>query len=170
MKKVEQPKQVAKLTLTEEKKVFTTTNTKKEVKPHTVGINVRLEAFNLITKYEWFHETPYWDSVRYAYWYWQPAPSKNATITEKESQEFVYGRIDDYIKQHDLDSVPPEIQVALLSFRYNLWRMPHWYRWFIDNWHYNALWNRMKQYVYSGWKRLQWLVKRRNAEVSYFYK
>lgn len=169
MKKVKQPKIVAKLSHTEQEKVFTTTIKENKTQPVKTELNVRLEAFNLITKYEGFHEKPYWDAVRYAYWYWQPAPHKNATITREESKKYVYWEIDKWIKQYHLWEYPKWVQIALLSFRYNLWHLPSWTKRYLDRNDLKWLANRMKEYVYSDGKKLPWLVDRRRNEVNYFY-
>ena len=167
--KVEQPKEVAKL-IQEEAKPTIMTTIKQEVKQELKSeINVRQEAFNLITRFEWFHSTPYWDSVRWAYWYWQPAPSKNSTITKEDSEKFVYENIDKWIIQYWLKEYPQWVQVALLSFRYNLWHLPSWTKRYLDRNDLKGLANQMQKYIYSEWEILNWLVKRRKAETNYFY-
>lgn len=133
--------------------------------------NVIDESFNLISKYEWFHATPYWDVVRYSIWYWQPAAWRT-NITKEQAKEFVIHRIKEIRNRYKLDQYPDHIEVWLISFAYNLWKMPDNYKWYLDNQHYTALWNLMKKYVYAKWEYLEWLNKRRieesNVVVNWF--
>lgn len=125
------------------------------------------ESVKLIKSFEWFHAKAYWDYKQYSVWYGQKA-KPGQTITEKEASKFVEQRAKDIRKRFKFEKYDDKIEVALISFTYNIWRPPKWYDWYIKNWYYNALWNRMKQYKVCGWQVCGWLVKRRQAEVDYF--
>lgn len=125
------------------------------------------ESVRLITSFEGYHSKPYWDYKQYSIWYWQKAHWLKY-ISKKDALKFVETRANQIRDRYNLKRYPDEIEVALISFTYNIGRPPLWYKWFIDNWYYNALWNRMKAYKYCGWKVCGWLVKRRYAEVDYF--
>ena len=126
---------------------------------------VQDDALELILRFEWLHTTSYWDVRRWSigcgtYSYqWE-------VITREEAINRCKTRIDDKRRQYDLYKHPDHIEIALLSFEHNLWKMPHAYKWYLENWHKNALGNLMKQYTYAGWEFMRGLYNRRVAEVD----
>lgn len=125
-------------------------------------------AFDLITKFEGFHEKKYFDVVRYSIWYWQPANWKEY-ITQEEASKFVYDKIESIRAKWGLHKYNDNIEVWLISFIYNLWSPPSWYSRYIENHQLKALKNKMLEYSYAKWKFLRWLYKRRVAESNFIY-
>lgn len=130
-------------------------------------VNVELEAFKLITKFEWFTSKPYWDIKRYSIGYWTPA-NWRAYINKETAKQEVINRIWDIRKKFNLYSIDDKIEISLISFTYNVWQPPRGYIWYIDKWYINWLKNRMREYKYWWGKLLRGLETRRNYEVSLF--
>lgn len=129
--------------------------------------NVNERAFNLITKYEGFHDKPYWDYKQWSCGYWMRCSKDTKNITKEKSKQFVMERIKHIRERHNLYDIDDSIEVALISFTYNLGTPPEGYRWFIKHWYINGLKNRMKQYSYAGGKYMRGLYIRRVDESSF---
>lgn len=129
--------------------------------------NVPERAFNLITKYEWFHDKPYWDFKQWSCGYGMKCSKNTKNITKEKSKQFVMERIDSIRERYKLHDIADEIEVGLISFTYNIWHPPKWYRRYIDNWHIKALKYRMLEYSYAGGKFMRGLYKRRLDEWSF---
>jgi GH24 family phage-related lysozyme (muramidase) len=89
-------------------------------------------------------------------------------ITKEKSKQFVLERIENIRKRYNTYELEDNMEVALISFTYNIWSMPAWYKWFIENNHINALKNMMKRYTFAGGKHLKWLQTRRAFETWLF--
>lgn len=126
------------------------------------------EAFNFIIKYEWYSDKPYWDRKQYSCWYGMRCSKNTTWITKEKSKKFVLERIENIRKKYNLEKYNDNIEIALISFVYNIWHLPEWTEWYIENWYINWLKNRMKQYIYAWNVKLGGLVKRRNAETNLF--
>lgn len=129
---------------------------------------VEEKAFNFIAKFEGLHLKAYWDFKHCSIWYWSRAKNCNEKITEEEARKRAIERIKNLRKIYGLEKYNDNIEIALLSFSYNVWHLPSNYDWYIKNGYLQALKNRMKLYIYAGEKKLKWLERRRNAEVSLF--
>ncbi len=130
--------------------------------------NVEEKAFEFIVQFEWYHDKPYWDFKQYSCWYGMKCNKDTTWITKEKSKWFVIERIKQIREKHNLEQYDDDIEVALISFVYNIWHTPVWMEWYIDNWYINALKNMMRKYSYAGWKHLRWLAIRRNAECDLF--
>ena len=129
--------------------------------------NVNERAFKLIVKYEGFDEVPRWDIKQWSCGYWMKCSRYTKNITKEKSKQFVMERIKHIRERHNLYDIDDSIEVALISFTYNLGTPPEWYRWFIKHWYINGLKNRMKQYSYAGGKYMRGLYIRRVEESSF---
>jgi len=138
-----------------------------EVKKVVKNGNVRERAFKLITKYEWFHDKPYWDYKQWSCWYGMRCSKDTKNITKEKSKQFVMERIDSIRERYKLHDIADEIEVSLISFTYNIWHPPKWYRRYINNWHIKWLKNRMLEYSYAWGKFMRGLYKRRLDEWSF---
>lgn len=143
-------------------------NKKVIIKKEKIYDNVEEEAFKFIASFEWFYAKPYWDYKHYSVGYWTTTKNPKEVISKEEGKRRAMEKIRNIRKQFNLYDIRDDLEVALISFSYNTWRPPKNYRWYIDNWHYVALGNLMKQYKYAWWKILAWLQKRRQAEVNLF--
>jgi len=126
------------------------------------------QAFEFIIKYEWYSDKPYYDQKQYSCWYWMRCSKDTTWITKEKSKQFVIERIQNIRTKYNLKKYDEWLQVALISFVYNIWHLPKWIDWYIKNGYTNWLKNRMKEYVYAWNIKLWWLVKRRNEETSLF--
>lgn len=126
------------------------------------------KAFELIASFEGLHLKAYWDYKHCSIGYWSKAKNCNEKITEEEARKRAIERIKNLRKIYGLEKYNDNIEIALLSFSYNVWHLPSNYDWYIKNGYLQALKNRMKLYIYAGEKKLKWLERRRNAEVSLF--
>jgi len=124
-------------------------------------------AFKLITKYEGFHDKPYWDYKQWSCGYGMRCSKDTKNITKEKSKQFVMERIDLIRTKHKLHNIDDSIEVALISFTYNIWHPPVGYKWYIQHWYINGLKNRFKEYSYAGWKFMRGLHKRRVDESSF---
>lgn len=129
--------------------------------------DILCRSAEFVTKYEWFSEKPYWDAKRYSIGYGTPANWRQG-ITQEQAMQEVKDRLFVTIRELQYHIDDEWMIVALASFKYNVWSYPSGWKWYIENWHISGLKNRMKEYVYSNWKKLGWLVKRRNAETELF--
>jgi len=125
-------------------------------------------AFNFIIQFEWYHDKPYWDYKQWSCGYGMKCNKNTTWITKEKSKQYVIDRIENIRKKYDLYKYDDNIQVALISFAYNVWHIPAGTDWYIENWYINGLKNHMKEYSYAGGKYMRWLAKRRNAETSLF--
>lgn len=138
-------------------------NTKKE------RVSLEEKAFYFLIQFEGYHNKPYFDHKQWSCGYWMKCQSSTSWITREKSKKFVIERIKHIEKQYNLASLNNEgLQIALISFIYNIWHAPSGYKWYVKNGYINALKNRMKQYVWASWKPLRWLIKRRQAETNLF--
>ena len=128
---------------------------------------VEERAFKLIVKYEWFSDKPYWDQKQWSCWYWMRCSENTTWITKEKSKVLVIERIKHIRERYKFYDLSDDIEVWLISFTYNIWHPPKWYKRFIDNWYVWALQNRMKEYTYAGWEYLNWLYTRRLDESSF---
>lgn len=92
----------------------------------------------------------------------------NEVIDEAEAKKRAIQKIKDIRKHNNFYEFDDNIEIALISFTYNLGSPPKNYRWYIKNNHKNALKNLMKKYINAWWKPLKGLEKRRQAEVNLF--
>lgn len=150
----------------EELEVIDKVHSYKEVVLNPVD-NVEDRAFNLIIKYEWFHDKPYFDYKQWSCWYGMRCSKDTKNITREKSKVFVMERIKHIRERHNLYSIDDWIEVALISFTYNLWTPPEWYKWYLKHWYINGLKNRMREYSYAGGKFMRGLYKRRMDESSF---
>ena len=132
------------------------------------AFNVTEEAFNTISKFEWYHDKPYWDHKQWSCGFGMKCSKNTTWITWEKSKWYVEQRITHIRDKYDLYRFDDQMEVALISFIYNLGHPPLWYERYIENWYINALKNRMKEYNCAGGKVLNWLVKRRAYETSLF--
>jgi len=139
---------------------WTTVNSKQE--------DVYNRAFEVIAKFEWYRDEPYWDNKQWSCWYGMKCSKDTKWITKEKSKQFTMERIQKIRDRYDLYKYDDNIEVALLSFIYNTWHPPVWMDWYIENWHINALKNMMRKYIYSNWEVMEWLKKRREYETWLF--
>ena len=125
------------------------------------------KATEFIADQEGFSEKPYWDHKRYSIWHWTPANGRQH-ITREQARQEIQDRIFSDIRYLEYHVDDEGLIIALTSFKYNVWSYPQGWKWYIDNWYYNALKNKMKRYVYSNKQYLQWLMNRRLEETSLF--
>lgn len=138
----------------------------KEVKE--VKKNINDLAFEFIIQFEGYHDKPYWDYKQWSCGYGMKCSQFTTGITREKSKEFVIERIIHIRKVYELSQYEDWLEVALISFIYNIWSPPIWYKRYIENWYTNALKNRFKQYSYAGNSFLRGLYKRRVAECNLF--
>lgn len=124
-------------------------------------------AFNLIVKYEWYADKPYWDHKQWSCGYGMRCTATTTGITKEKSKMFLVDRIQTIRERFKLHDIDDDIEVGLISFIYNIGHPPVGYRWFIAHWHINALKNRMKEYSYAWGKYLRGLQLRRVDESSF---
>jgi len=129
---------------------------------------VEEKAFEFIIQFEWYHDKPYFDHKGYSCWYGMRCSKNTTWITKEKSKFFVIERIKQIRTKYNLEKYDDDIEVALISFIYNIWHPPIWMNWYIENWYINWLKNMMRKYSYASWKHLRWLAKRRNAETNLF--
>lgn len=126
------------------------------------------KAFNVIKKFEWYSDKPYWDQNQWSCGYWMRCSETTTWITREKSKWYVIQKIKSIRERFDLYKYDDNIEVALISFSYNTWHIPDWTDRYIRNGYINALKNQMKMYIYAGGIKLRWLEKRRNYETSLF--
>ena len=129
---------------------------------------VEEKAFEFIAKFEGLHLKAYWDFKHCSIGYGTTTRNCSEVINEKEAKKRAIQKIKDIRKHNNFYDLDDNLEIALISFTYNLWKPPKNYDWYIKNWYLKALKNRMKLYIYAWEKRLKWLERRRNAEVSLF--
>lgn len=129
---------------------------------------VEEQAFEFIIQFEWYHDKPYWDHKQWSCGYGMACSQYTTWITKEKSKILVMERIQNIRERYALYEYDDNIEVAIISFTYNIWRPPFGMDWYIQNWHINALKNTMRRYVHAGDKVLWGLVKRRNAECNLF--
>lgn len=151
---------------------LTKTKTKKVViaKKETTTKNEDIEekAFNFIKNFEWFKAKAYWDYKHCSIGYWTTTRNCSEKITKEEAKKRAILKIKNIRKTFNLYSLDDNLEIALISFSYNVWSPPKNFSWYIKNWYVNWLKNLMLKYKYAGWKYLKWLEKRRKAEVELF--
>lgn len=130
-------------------------------------LDVEKEAFKFISSFEWLHLSAYWDYKQYSIWYWSKS-YKGEQITKEEAEKRLIQKIKDIRNKHKLEKYNDWLEVALISFVYNTGHLPKWLNRYVDNNYIWALKSHMKAYVYAWGIKLNWLIKRRNAEVSLF--
>lgn len=130
--------------------------------------SIEEQAFEFIIQFEWYHDKPYWDHKQWSCGYWMKCAKNTTWITKEKSKWFVMERIKHIREKHQLYKYDDNMEVALISFIYNIGSAPVGMEWYIENGYTNALKNMMRKYSYASWKQLRWLVLRRNAEVNLF--
>ena len=140
--------------------------TKKETT--TKNENIEEKAFAFIKKFEWFRPVAYWDYKHCSIGYWTTTRNCSEKITEAEAKKRAILKIKNIRKTFNLYSLDDNIEIALISFSYNVWSPPKNFSWYIKNWYINWLKNLMLKYKYAWWRYLKWLEKRRKAEVELF--
>ena len=158
-----QPIKKAALTKTETKKVVVA---KKETT--TKNEDIEEKAFNFIKNFEWFKAKAYWDYKHCSIGYWTTTRNCSEKITEAEAKKRAIQKIKNIRKTFNLYSLDDNLEIALISFSYNVWSPPKNFQWYVKNGYINWLKNLMLKYKYAGWKYLKWLEKRRKAEVELF--
>lgn len=130
------------------------------------AINQAVDA--LLSRWEGFSATPYWDVSRYSWGYGTAAPGASGTISEAQALSDSNAVLQsDILTLQGLISVPltPNQWAALLDFSYNLGignaenLVAN-----INAGDSTALQNEWLQYVYANGEISQDLVARRNAE------
>ena len=129
---------------------------------------VEEKAFNFIAKFEGLHLKAYWDFKHCSIGYGTTTINCSEVIDEKEAKNRALARIKEIRQNFKLEKYEDNLEVALISFAYNVGHIPKNTDWYVKNWYLQALKNRMKLYIYAGEKKLKWLERRRNAEVSLF--
>lgn len=158
-----QPFLQAALTKTETKKVVVA---KKETTTKVEKIEEK--AFNFIKNFEWFRWQAYWDYKHCSIGYGTTTRNCREKITEAEAKKRAILKIKNIRKTFNLYELDDNLEIALISFSYNVWSPPKNFSWYIKNWYINWLKNLMLKYKYAWWKCLKWLEKRRKAEVELF--
>ena len=130
--------------------------------------NLEEKTFEFIKKFEGFNPTAYWDFKHCSIWYWTTTRDCKETITEEEAKKRAIQKIKDIRKHHNLYKYDDNLEIALISFVYNVWKPPKNFRWYIKNNYKKALKNLMIKYIYAWWKKLKWLENRRRAEINLF--
>jgi len=126
------------------------------------------QAFEIIIKFEWFHDKPYWDYSQWSCGYGMRCSKDTTGITKEKSKQFVMERIKSIRIKHNLEQYDDNMEVALISFIYNIGHAPVWMDRYIKNNHINALKGMMRKYSYAWGKYLRGLALRRNYETSLF--
>lgn len=124
-------------------------------------------------QFEGYTPVAKWDYKQWSIWYgtksyqWETITQEEALERYKEEIKQAYNRcrIERFANNKNL-------QVALISFCYNVGHLPANTERYVNNGYLNALKNQMKRYVYAwSWtekKVMKGLVKRRNAETQLF--
>ena len=140
--------------------------TKKETT--TKNENIEEKAFAFISQFEWFKAKAYWDFKHCSIWYWTTTRDCKEIITEEEAKKRAIQKIKDIRKYYNFYDLDDNMEIALISFSYNVWSPPKNFTWYVKNGYINWLKNLMLKYKYAWWKCLKWLEKRRKAEVELF--
>ena len=130
--------------------------------------NLEEKAFAFISQFEWFKAKAYWDYKHCSIGYWTTTRNCSEKITEAEAKKRAILKIKNIRKTFNLYSLDDNLEIALISFVYNVWKPPKNFRWYIKNNYKKALKNLMLKYVYAWWKKLKWLENRRRAEINLF--
>ncbi len=130
--------------------------------------NIEEKTFEFIKKFEGFNPTAYWDFKHCSIWYWTTTRDCKEIITEEEAKKRAIQKIKDIRKHYNFYDLDDNMEMALISFVYNVWKPPKNFRWYIKNNYKKALKNLMIKYIYAWWKKLKWLENRRRAEINLF--
>ena len=132
-------------------------------------IDIFEEAAQFMKKFEWYHDTAYWDYAQRSIWYGTKSYA-GETITEEQALERYKEEIKQAYNRCKIERFAnnQRLQVALISFCYNVGHLPSNTERYVQNWYLNALKNQMKKHSYAWWKRLRWLANRRQAETELF--
>lgn len=134
--------------------------------------DVLQKAFEFITKKEWFRSQAYWDISHFSIWYGTDSYA-GETITEEEAIRRSKQEIQSYIDKYNLSVHPANVQVAVVSFVYNIGSLTNKQKRKLNNKYYNALGNDFLQYKYvtkvdENWNKVKvlykWLENRRIEE------
>ena len=108
----------------------------------------------------------YRDYKHYSIWCWTRS-YKWETVTVQEAESRFNAKVNEILtrKQKDLLKYNDNQKAALVSLYFNI---PLWYYNVTKWWNVNT--KTWLLYVNAWWKRLEWLVKRRQAEVALFNK
>lgn len=123
------------------------------------------EIFNFIAKFEGFRTNAYRDYSQRAIWYGTKS-YKWEVIKEKEARKRKIEIIKRDLERYNLKDKPVNVQVAVISFVYNLGGLKWNQKRLLDNGYYCALGNKFLAYTYAWWDQLKGLVKRRKAEKN----
>ena len=124
-------------------------------------------------QFEWYTPVAKWDYKQRSIWYGTKSYQWE-TITQEEALERYKQEIKQAYDRCNIGrfSQNKNMQVALISFCYNVWHLPANTERYVNNGYLNALKNQMRKYIYAWtWtekKVMRWLVKRRNAETNLF--
>ena len=131
------------------------------------------EILEFIKKYEWLKLTAYWDVKHFSIWYWTRS-FQGETITQQEAERRAKEHIQMVLDRYQLNNKPIWVQIAVVSFVYNIWSLNNSQMRLLRNWYYRALWNNFLQYnkMRINWELVtaNWLVKRRQAEFNLLIK
>ena len=130
--------------------------------------NIEEKTFEFIKKFEGFSSKAYWDFKHCSIWYWTTTKNCSEEITKEEAKKRAIQKIKDIRKHYNFYDLDDDMEIALISFVYNVWKPPKNYRWYIENNYKKALKNLMLKYIYAWWKKLKWLENRRRAEINLF--
>ena len=134
----------------------------------TKNEDIEEKAFYFIKNFEWFKAKAYWDYKHCSIWYWTTTTNCKEIITEEEAKKRAIQKMKDIRKHYNFYDLDDNMEIALISFVYNVWKPPRNYRWYIKNNYKKALKNLMLKYIYAWWKKLKWLENRRRAEINLF--
>jgi len=130
---------------------------------------INTKILDFIKDFEWCNLTAYYDYWQYSIWYWTKSYIWE-TITQEEAELRARQVIQSIKERYWLYNYDINIQIALISFIYNIWSLTEKQLWLLRNWYYKALANNMKEYnkITIDWKKViaWWLVKRRQAEFN----
>ncbi|PZM86341.1 hypothetical protein DLH72_01235 [Candidatus Gracilibacteria bacterium] len=135
--------------------------------------NIEEEAFEFIKHFEGFTPKAEWDHKHCSIGYGTNSPGLRPEdcrelITEAEARKRAIQKIKDIRKHFNFYDLDDNVEIALISFTYNIGKPPANYRWYIKNNYKKALKNLMLKYVYASGQKLKGLEKRRRAETDLF--
>jgi len=126
------------------------------------------EAIKYLKRKEWVRYKAYWDFKQYSICYGTKS-KKWATATHKECEQQLKERVQKELLRinRSADNLDWNKKVALISFFYNTWYKHNIMMYAKRNDH-NSVTYLMNKYIYSNWKALKWLVKRRAEEIKIY--
>lgn len=153
-----------------EEKIFFSKNIKENKKENFQGNKFDYNDFliktkNIIKKFEWFRGRAYFDVVRWSIWYGTPSYAWE-TITREEAERRLEEKIFSIYKKYTLWRLPTNVAAWVASFVYNVGAVNETQKRLLFSWQYESFCYTIRKYVYSKWKYLKWLAKRREAECA----